>query len=415
VTVSNDVGTNASGDQLFGIDRVPPTSAVQPLPATTPESVFAVYWGGADNLSGVRSYDIQYLDSGRGVWTDWLVGVPSSKTYELFTGQPGHTYSFRSRATDNALNTASYPTNAQTSIRIDPTTRPTTPWWDKAYALKRNITILNNMAGMTLPAGYPVHLHFDGSTAPTAAELYGASQSSPKGNDVRIICNDATQLDRVVQNFTSTAIDIWFRTQVSILGGASDNTTHQLYYGNPSAGSPPADPRNVWSPNTDGNTVGLWYYDEGIGSTTADFSSYGNHGSIGSLSWTDGKFGKALYYPEPTAGPQGVSIAGNSSLNVTSFTFEAFVKRGSVAWGMFAAQGEAGSSRECWQFMMQEGKAKVQIWPSPTAGASEVFSNPDFLPDTNWHHIAFTFDGDRTEVLPRRLAGERSLPTAERG
>ena len=222
VSADNDVGTNASGDQLFGIDRVPPSCTVQPLPATTFESVFQVSWNGSDNLAGIRTFDVQYMDSDRGTWSDWLTDVPETKTYELFTGQPGHTYGFRCRATDNANNTGDYPASADTSTKVDPTARPPTPWWDSAYSGKRNITVLNNMPGTTLPVGYPVHLHFDSSTTPTAAELYNASQSSPKCNDLRIVYDDTTELDRVVQNCSSSAIDVWFRAQIDIPGGSSE-------------------------------------------------------------------------------------------------------------------------------------------------------------------------------------------------
>lgn len=273
VTASNDVGTNASGDQLFGIDRVAPSSTVQALPSTTYESVFQVNWSGSDNRAGIRSYDIQYMDSGRGAWTDWLISIPV--TYALFIGEPGHIYYFRSRATDNANNTGSYPASADTFTKVDPAARPPTPWWNSAYSGKRNITILNNMPSITMPTGYPVRLHFDSATTPTASDLYNASQSSPKCNDLRIIYNDTTELDRLVETCSSSMIDIRFRTQVSIPGGASDNTSHQLYYGNASPGAPPANQLNVWPPPNDGNTVGLWYLSEGSGSTSADLSGRG--------------------------------------------------------------------------------------------------------------------------------------------
>lgn len=120
VSPANGVGTNASGDQLFGIDHVAPSCTVQALPATTYESVFQVNWNGSDDLSGIRSFDVQYLDSDRGTWSDWLTNVSASKTYELFTGQPGHTYAFRCRATDNANNRGNYPGNADTFTRVDP-------------------------------------------------------------------------------------------------------------------------------------------------------------------------------------------------------------------------------------------------------------------------------------------------------
>jgi len=393
VTATDDVGSTDSGAQRFGIDRVAPTAAVQPLAAAVAESTFPVYWSGTDSLSGVCGYDVQYLDSGRSEWTDWLT-VPVTKAYELFTGQPGHTYQFRCRAKDNAGNTGDYPANAQALTKVDPTTRPQTPWWNSAYANKRNIIVLNNMGSMALPVGYPVRLHLDNTTTPTAAEVYNASQTSPKGNDVRVVYNDTTELDRVIQTFSSSAIDIWFRSQVSVGAGSSNNTSHQLYYGNAGAGTPPADPTRVWFPGKDGNTVGLWYYDEGSGSSVYDSSGYGNNGSTGSLSWCAGKFGSALYYPSPTAGAPGAFIPGSSSMNVSAFTFEAFVKRGPTNWGIFAGQGAAGSARERWQFSIQDGKAKVEVWSG--GGSTQAFSDGNFLPDTNWHHVAFTFDGNRT-------------------
>ncbi len=143
VTATNDAGANDSGAQPFGIDRAGPSCSVQPLAAVTYESVFQVNWSGSDNPAGIRAFDVQFLDSGRDVWRDWLTGVPAGKTYELFAGQPGHTYSFRCRATDNAGNSGDYPANADTSTKVDPTARPPTPWWNSAYSGKRNLTILN--------------------------------------------------------------------------------------------------------------------------------------------------------------------------------------------------------------------------------------------------------------------------------
>jgi surface antigen len=248
VSVSNDAGDNASASQFVGIDRAAPSCVIQALAAATPESTFQVSWSGSDSLAGVRAFDIQFLDSGREAWTDWLTGLPASKAYELFTGEPGHTYSFRCLATDNAGNRGSYPTSADTFTRVDPTTRPPTPWWDSAYGSKHNIIVLNNMGDTALPAGYPVHLHFDSSTTPSASDIYNASRSSQKCNDLRIVYNNTTELARLVQSCNSDTIDIWFRSQVAVSAGSSDNTSHQLYYGNASAGAPPADPNQVWKP-----------------------------------------------------------------------------------------------------------------------------------------------------------------------
>jgi len=403
VRAGNSVGATDSGpDVWFGVDTVAPTCQVQNLPSSTYENVFQVNWRGGDDSSGVRAYDIQYRDSTRDTWNDWLLNQPASKTYDLFTGQPGHTYHFRCRSTDNAGNTGGYPAEADTSIMVDPAGRPSTPWWNDGYSYKRNITILNNMSDVTLPPGYPVRLHFDSGTTPTAEELYNASRSSIKCDDLRIIYNDTTEIDRLVEKCSNSAIDIRFRTQVGIAGGVSDNTTYQLYYGNLNAVNPPSDQRNVWAPPNDSQTVGLWYLSEGIGSISSDFSGAGNNiTSIGTLSWIyDGKFGNALSYSDPYSGPPGAYVPGNVTLSSNAFTFEAFVKRYELSWKPIthiAGQGESGDQRERWLLLLQGGRLKFAVWPYPGAGDSQFFSqSEEYLPDTNWHHIAVTFDGDRT-------------------
>jgi hypothetical protein len=116
VTASNGSGTSGSGAQRFGIDRVAPVCTVQSLPATTGANIFSVNWNAPDSPSGAAAYDVQFVDSGRGVWRDWLRGAPAPSA--AFSGQPGHRYSFRCRATDHAGNAGSYPVAANTATLV---------------------------------------------------------------------------------------------------------------------------------------------------------------------------------------------------------------------------------------------------------------------------------------------------------
>ena len=116
VTASDGSGTSASGAQRFGIDRVAPVCSVQSLPATTGPNTFTVNWTAPDSPSGAATYDVQFLDSGRGVWRDWLRGVLG--TSAAFSGQPGHRYGFRCRAMDHAGNAGSYPVAADTATLV---------------------------------------------------------------------------------------------------------------------------------------------------------------------------------------------------------------------------------------------------------------------------------------------------------
>jgi hypothetical protein len=100
----------------LGIDRTPPSSNVQPLPAESPAN-FTVNWSGTDNLASSLLYDIQYSDNG-GAWIDWQ--VMASNTSSAFTGTNNHTYAFRSRAHDEAGNVEPWPElpDAQTTVVV---------------------------------------------------------------------------------------------------------------------------------------------------------------------------------------------------------------------------------------------------------------------------------------------------------
>ncbi len=96
-------------------DAVAPSSQAVPLPAWSAAN-FTVQWWGADGGIGLRSYDVQYSDNG-GPWTDWL--WDTTQTSVSFTGQDGHTYSFRVRARDYAFNTEPYPDAAEAWTTVD--------------------------------------------------------------------------------------------------------------------------------------------------------------------------------------------------------------------------------------------------------------------------------------------------------
>ena len=120
-------------------------SSVTTLPPVTYETKFTVNWSGSDARSGLRWYHIQVRDTSRSdsQWEDWLVNTP--KTTEMFQAQPGHTYAFRVRAMDNVGNWEDWPAadEGDTKTLVDPSSAPTTAWWEAAYAHKRNLIILN--------------------------------------------------------------------------------------------------------------------------------------------------------------------------------------------------------------------------------------------------------------------------------
>lgn len=396
VRAGNSVGMTDSGPNVwFGIDTVRPTCVVQNLPSATFENVFQVNWNGEDNSAGLRGYDIQYRDTSRSEWLDWLLSTPISKPYELFNGLPGHIYEFRCRAIDRAGNIGLYPTQPDTSIKIDPASRPQSAWWDTSYQYKRNLIVQNNMATLELPAGYPVHLHFDNSTTPTAAEIYNASLSSQKCDDLRIVVNDTTEVHRIIQNCRPDLIDIWFRSQTNIPNSSIDSTKHQLYYGNPAPSSPLKDPNHVWYPYKENDTVYLYFFQEGSGSVAYDASGNGKNCSIDpSVQWSTSKFGRGLQFLRINNG-NSRSLQCGSAIPLSSFTIEFWYKSEMTDTGRIVSEVyDFGQNLPGNWIVNDEGRISISIWTQN--GGSDVKSNFN-LRDAQylgkWVHIAITFNG----------------------
>ena len=96
------------------VDLTPPSSSVDPLPTYSPPS-FLVSWSGEAATSGVDYFRIQYRD-GSGPWTTWL--GHTTLTSQTFEGQVGHTYYFRSRATDRLGHREPWPGQPDTYVRV---------------------------------------------------------------------------------------------------------------------------------------------------------------------------------------------------------------------------------------------------------------------------------------------------------
>lgn len=132
------------GDIAFGVDTENPTSSVDSLSDWQASTSWSVSWSGADSISSVEHYDIQYEKNGAG-WTDCLVDdastsitFPEGCTASSPTATSGDSFKFRSRAQDVAGNQESYPALADASTTIDTSAplvsidSPATSSWHKA-------------------------------------------------------------------------------------------------------------------------------------------------------------------------------------------------------------------------------------------------------------------------------------------
>jgi len=115
-------------------------------------------------------------------------------------------------------------------------------WWNLSYGYRKKITVVNNV-GSSLSSGYSVCL------TENTTSLISAGKMLSSGNDLRIVywngSSSWVELDRDVIDINTTYTQVWFKTQADISAGGNDDN-YYIYYGNTSAGSPPANKNNVY-------------------------------------------------------------------------------------------------------------------------------------------------------------------------
>jgi hypothetical protein len=142
--VGNYLGAGIWG---LGLDRTPPLTSlvVYPLYGDAEFQNFYIYWGGEDNLSSIKGYDIQVKDGENGTWTDLL--TDTQETMTEYVGQIGHTYYFQSRAYDEALNLGAYSGGlGQASYTVNICEIPPDNYEDDNSYLQANPISINNEA-----------------------------------------------------------------------------------------------------------------------------------------------------------------------------------------------------------------------------------------------------------------------------
>ena len=137
--------------------------------------------------------------------------------------------------------------------------------------------------------------------------------------------------------------------------------------------------------------VAMLLFDDGGGTDAEDSSGMDNHGIIhGDAKWVDGKFGKALSLD---GSDDYVLIEHDESLNVgEEHTIAFWCKLSKVP-----ADGMAVITKDDWApgFWWDSGKIRHHTHDPP---GKLHFIDAVWKPDTDWHHIAVTWDGDEFGV-----------------
>lgn len=395
ILACNELGCSDRLVGHFGIDVISPTSVVNTLPITLYDTLQNITWTCTDNASGCQRYTVQVRDDALGEWQDWRSGV--TEVSGLFRGLPGHRYCFRVRAVDNAGNLENWPANpdGDTCTLIDLDNRPPETWWNSAYGFKRTLTVLN-WDSHVLGTGFPVRVHFDGTTTPSAAEIYNASTAAIKGDDVRVVYQNITEVSRYLQTFTPEAVDIWFALKADIAPNPDSTTAYQLYYNNPAASNPPAQPGDIFLPPNDSGVVAAWYFQEWGGNTASDSSGNGHTATrVNGGAWMTTLRGPAIDVIKDSQ--QYLTVNNPSSLNLSQFTFEAWFFRDHSDVGALLGKWREGDNDSSYLFGVWQRKMMLRL-RSP---AGDFFETPENqqtaigFDDNRWYHIAATYDGSQ--------------------
>ena len=392
VLAHNSYGSTTSGPWQFGIEHDAPrvTFNHEVTPDTLWDIQVPLSWHGMDAHSGIHTYDIQVRRDHDGSWDDWLQQVPY--TAAIFTGQLGHQYAFRIRARDIAGNVSPYPIEPSLIVTLDATTRPPQSWDASGYHTRVPLTVVNRNDTTTLPIGYPIHIHFDASTTPTAAEIYAASTAAEKGADIRI-WYQTQEISRYIATFTPSGIDIWFPNQFPLPGGGvAPAATYALYATNAQAQPPQNERETIFIPRNDTTTALLMYFDDSQGTQVTDYSRYHTHGRIdGTVTWGEGRF------------QGGLSFDGTTSINVGNpdhlqfrhaLTVEAWIRpsqidehtRNIISKVTSTSQGPDHSWR---LYTRSNGTLVFHVVSGPTEKSVAVENH---LHPHQWYHIAGVYD-----------------------
>lgn len=156
--------------------------------------------------------------------------------------------------------------------------------------------------------------------------------------------------------------------------------------------------------NSDDCTMGLWHFDEGIGTIAADASSYNHEGTLSVESWeTDPAeinpgFGSAFSsYPANIESPSTTDLDFVSG----SFTIECWVKADNPGGYRYIVGKRCNypGTDNCQYSLCTNGSSVLKFFVSRQDNAYvQELLDPTFVWDNTWHHIAGVRDAENDEL-----------------
>lgn len=269
-------------------------------------------------------------------------------------------------------------------------------WYSPDWGYRKAITVDNTSGGAL--TNYQVLITL------STANGFDYAKANTDGSDLRFTGSDElTEISYWIEDWnTSGDSRIWIK--VPSIPAESTDTVY-LYYGNSIATTSLSSFDNTMQKlEADEDTVGLWHFDDGAGTTLEDSSSNTNNGRMDSFAVDDsdwvadatsehGGSGSALNFDGID---DYIEVLNHPSLNLGSnnFTIEGWVKTvdgtpvGSCAVSKYfvSAEAEAG-------FFLGINKLHLYYNLQDFTGGDETILGNILIDDGNWHYIAALREG----------------------
>ncbi|MEA1905720.1 MAG: LamG-like jellyroll fold domain-containing protein, partial [Euryarchaeota archaeon] len=157
------------------------------------------------------------------------------------------------------------------------------------------------------------------------------------------------------------------------------------------------------------DTVGLWHFDEGHGTTVLDSSGNNNNGTIHGASWTEGKLNSSLKFDGIN---DYVSIQNSPGLNPPNeITIEAWVKTGVIpqaGWNKIIAKPYTSYTSPWQQYALTLHDDQF-VFELNAGETKEGVTGTETLEPNTWYHVAGTYNGAEMRIyLNGELGGTLS-------
>jgi len=139
--------------------------------------------------------------------------------------------------------------------------------------------------------------------------------------------------------------------------------------------------------------IGYWPMDETSGSNVNDESANNNDGTATGTTIVDGKIGKARSFNGTS---DYVQIPDSDSLDlVSNFTISVWFKPTvlSQTSRYVLSKLNAGATDNAYAIIWEYVNNQVEFYASNFTGTDPRTGSGMGVPDTNWHHVVYTYDG----------------------